>query len=174
MINSISLFFNLHHLAKMDVATAVLTFIDFSVRLTKAVTAYTNSVKNYPKTLDDFITELNMVQGNLRNLLKLIEQNPDGSYARLGGHDGPLQRCQKELEDVLETLHKRSKKPSGGYRERAAAGFRRLVWPLSEEEVQGFLAVIQRYTAQFDFGVGIDTKYLTLYTSYEQFCRVAF
>lgn len=144
----------------MEVAASCIAFIDFALKLSLAIGAYQASVRNYPKALDDLNAELGLIQENLRNLVQLVERQPQASYAHLTDPNGPLQRCQRELVQLLKDIQKRSPPEKGRKRWRFWYHVRRLLWPLTETSVQNYLGVVQRYSGQFNLAVNIDTKYV--------------
>lgn len=145
----------------MEVAASCLAFIDFALKLTLAIGEYQKSVRNCPRALEDLHTELGLVNANLESLVKLVERQPDATYAHLAKPNGPLDRCQEELLQLLKDLQKRSPKKGKG-RWKFWYYARRLLWPLTETDFQNYLSVTQRYSGQFNLAVNIDTKYVLL------------
>ena len=145
----------------MEVAASCVAFIDFALKLTLAIRDYQKSVRNCPRALDDLHRELGLVNANLENLVRLVERQPEGTYAHLAKPNGPLNRCQEELSRLLKDLQRRSPKKGKG-RWKFWYYVRRLLWPLTEADFQNYLSVAQRYSGQFNLAVNIDTKCVLL------------
>lgn len=143
----------------MEVAASCVAFIDFALKLTLAIREYQKSVRNCPRALEDLHTELGLVNANLKNLVQLVERQPEATYAHLGKPNGPLDRCQEELSRLLKDLQKRSPKKGKG-RWKFWYYVRRLLWPLTEADFRNYLSVTQRYSGQFNLAVNVDTKYV--------------
>ena len=152
----------------MEVAASCVAFIDFALKLTLAIRDYQKSVRNCPRALEDLHTELGLVNANLENLVKLVERQPDATYAHLAKPNGPLDRCQEELSQLLKDLQKRSPKKGKG-RLKFWYWVRRLLWPLTEADFQNYLSATQRYSGQFSLAVNIDTKWVLLIDYASQF-----
>ena len=142
----------------MEVAASCIAFIDFALKLSLAIGEYQKSVRNFPKALEDLSAELGLIQKNLENLVQLVERQPEATYVHLVEPNGPLQRCQEELSELLKDLKKRSPSKKGKGRWKFWYHIRRLLWPLTETSIQEYLGVVQRYSNQFSLAVNIDTR----------------
>jgi len=144
----------------MDITAAGICFMQFAGQLAVATKDYIASVKNYPKTLDKLVEELNMIQKNLTTLISMVNNSAPDAELALKTFNSLVKSCQKEADEVLEKLKRGTNQSGqkGGIWKMKRVWIHRLLWPLTEMDIENYLRMVQRYTSQLALAINIDTK----------------
>ena len=130
----------------MEIAAACITFVDFSYKLIDAVTRYAKSVKNCPQSCNEILLELHSYEAILQRMTNLCQQNPGIDLNTL---ETLVKVCVARLSNLVPLLEERmtmsASKVKKTRRARVAAVFRRLIWPLTESQFQGYLGSVRHY-----------------------------
>ena len=126
----------------MEAVGAVANIVSV-VQLIKTVVTlcykYQDGVRNAPKDIERIVKEVKSLQDVLEGLLEVINASHNATRSStlnlLSAPDGPLKRCNSELEQLQEKLTSQ------------IGGKKRLTWPFKEKELQKTLKTIESQKA---------------------------
>jgi hypothetical protein len=116
---------------------------------------YHSRIKSAAKDAKQIINELNGLRTVVESLLSILDEERDTKapisvLEKLAEKDGPLERCQTDLEELTQKLE-----PREGWRHVKAV----ILWPLKESEVKRVLSNIQDTKSTIQIALALDHRY---------------
>lgn len=130
---------------------AVLTV---TAQLISAGYSYGSSVAAFPGEVQELMAELTSLSGILSALRAIVDQPHDSADVQPSliakFLSSPLEECGKRLQSVLQSLQDQNE---GNKMKKL---FKRVTWPLKEEETKDLLAGLERYKKTFLLALSAD------------------
>ena len=135
----------------LSVAASVAGLATFAIETTHTLTTYYHAVKDGPKTIENMLQEMTLMQSVLAQLDKLLKSQSmkNASFDQSSVLATALSTCERTVQAILAKL--RSQKQ--GTVLRAVAN---LKWPFTEKETQKRLEELRRCTSAFQFSLTVE------------------
>ncbi|KAI5839867.1 hypothetical protein DFP73DRAFT_202863 [Morchella snyderi] len=137
-------------MTELALAASIVTIIQLSVNVAIRSYEYIGKVKRSRKEITALIGELTSLHEVLKILNDHIYKHPDSlatTIQTLGGEDGPIQGCNRDLNALMETLE--LKKGFSGL-------IQRFEWPIMEGEIDVIKRRLERHKSLFLIALAVD------------------
>ena len=136
-------------------AAGVIAVIDISAKIFELCQNYVSAVKEARKDIQrlrDGVTSLQDVLTDVRDLAEESSSSRRTVLSRLSQHDGPVQRCERDLRQLVTQLE-----PGEGESKMRRVGLRALKWPFSSKDIDKRLQLINGHKATFILALTSDS-----------------
>lgn len=132
----------------LSVAASIIAVLQLTGTVASLGYGYIGGVKRASKDLGELLKELGSLTSVLITLKDYVDANPcSPALQKLGGQDGPIHGCFRELEILQTKLEPRD-------------GFKGIVdnlkWPLKDTETAQFISRIERHKSLFMLALTVD------------------
>lgn len=148
--------FSRHEMDGLSAAASVIAVIQISLQVYDLCQSYHSGVKNAREDIEHLSNEVWSLKGILTNLKDLAENPGSTNQSKLDSltqQNGPLQQCQKDLDELVTKLS-----DAKGKNNMRKWGFRALKWPFSSKDVEKLLETIGRHKETFSLALTVDIK----------------
>jgi hypothetical protein len=131
----------------LSTAASVISVIQICGQLFDICRTYATSVKDARKDITRLRDEITALESVLTSVADLEESEDASQLATLSllkKDNGPLQRCQEDLERLGTILN-----PGDGEQRMRKYGIRALKWPLARKDVDKAVEMMERYKTLF-------------------------
>lgn len=146
----------------LSAATTIIAVIQVSVQVYDVCRTYYMEVRDARKDIQSLRDEVMSLQDVLINLRDLAEDSVSADLSSLtlvSQENGPLQQCQRDLEELVAKLN-----PGQGKNTMRQYGLRALKWPFTSKDVDKVLVTIGRHKATFNLVLAADNVYGSRYS----------
>jgi Fungal N-terminal domain of STAND proteins len=152
----------------LSAATSVIAVIQIAQHVFTICQTYYSEVKDARKDIQllrDEMTSLQDVLTHVKELGDSLSAAELSSLKLLNQPNGPLERCQAELEKLFVKLEAGANPSDGKMKQ---FGLRALKWPFSSKDVQKIITHIEKSKTLFNLALSSDQMYVlvTFYSGY--------
>lgn len=133
----------------LGIAASIIGIIQLTSQVGALSWGYIGGVRDASRNIHELLDGLSSFSKVLETVLEYTESNSEKPTAleKLGGEDGPLQKCAEELVRLRKKLE-----PKSGIK----GMIKVLKWPLKADETSQYLSGIERYKSLFSLALSAD------------------